>query len=60
MKKILILLALFLITACVRSPQPISLFETEEKTFKDISNIEEIKKITKLGRKTLRLIYTLH
>ena len=30
MKKIIILLALFLISACVRSPQPISLFETEE------------------------------
>ena len=43
MKKIIILLALFLISACVRSPQPISLFETEEKALKDISNIEEIK-----------------
>ena len=59
MKKILILLALFLITACVRSPQPISLFETEEKAFKDISNIEEIKKNNKAWEENLEIdLYT--
>ncbi len=59
MKKIIILLALFLITACVRSPQPISLFETEEKAFKDISNIEEIKKNNKAWEENLEIdLYT--
>ena len=59
MNKILILLALFLITACVRSPQPISLFETEEKAFKDISNIEEIKKNNKAWEENLEIdLYT--
>ena len=59
MNKILILLASFLITACVRSPQPISLFETEEKAFKDISNIEEIKKNNKAWEENLEIdLYT--
>ncbi|MDA9121760.1 TolC family protein, partial [Candidatus Pelagibacter sp.] len=59
MKKIIILLALFLITACVRSPQPISLFETEEKALKDISNIEEIKKDNKAWEENLEIdLYT--
>jgi len=59
MKKIIILLALFLISACVRSPQPISLFETEEKALKDISNIEEIKKDNKAWEENLEIdLYT--
>ena len=59
MKKIIILLALFLITACVRSPEPISLFETEEKALKDISNIEEIKKDNKAWEENLEIdLYT--
>ena len=59
MNKILILLALFLITACVRSPQPISLFETEERALKDISNIEEIKKDNKAWEENLEIdLYT--
>ncbi|MDA7470951.1 TolC family protein [Candidatus Pelagibacter ubique] len=59
MNKIIILLALFLFTACVRSPQPISLFETEEKALKDISNIEEIKKDNKAWEENLEIdLYT--
>ena len=59
MNKIIILLALFLFTACVRSPQPISLFETEEKALKDISNIEEIKKNNKAWEENLEIdLYT--
>ena len=59
MKKIIILLALFLITACVRSPEPISLFETEERALKDISNIEEIKKDNKAWEENLEIdLYT--
>ena len=59
MNKIIILLALFLFTACVRSPQPISLFETEEKALKDISNIEEIKNNNKAWEENLEIdLYT--
>ena len=59
MKKIIILLVLFFITACVRSPEPISLFETEERALKDISNIEEIKKDNKAWEENLEIdLYT--
>jgi len=57
--KILGLFFLFILAACARNPNPVSLLETEERAKKDILKIEQIKKDNKSWEENLEIdLYT--